>query len=31
MNISNGEGPQVGGGLDAFNQNVLSQLNVVNS
>lgn len=31
MNISNGEGPQVGGGLDAFNQNVLSKLNVVNS
>lgn len=27
MQISNGEGPQIGSGLDMFNQNVLSQIN----
>ena len=29
MSISNAEGPQPGSGLDAFRQNVISQLNVV--
>lgn len=29
MNISNSENPQPGSGLDAFNQNVLSKLNVI--